>query len=162
MADHRKTTKPQEDHNQPYVLSPSPGIHSQPSRVDDLSAAVNLEEEKVHCETVPGDITPYIGLRARLTQIPINRWTILLLLVLARLIILFESLDTNLTEAKQVASSACVKVEDMASAMASMPYYLSVGGRLFISSVCEERTPAAEPAETSSRSFVCLFEPKHC
>ncbi|KAK8130430.1 plasma membrane fusion protein PRM1 [Apiospora kogelbergensis] len=52
---------------------------------------------------------PYLGLQARLSQIWLNRWTILLILVLIK------------------ALSACTKVEDVGSAMASMPHYLSVG-----------------------------------
>lgn len=91
-------------------------------------------EEEVYRDDLPDEITPYVGLRARLTQIPINRWTVLLLLVLARLIILFESLNTSLTGAKQEAASACAKVEEMGSAMASMPHYLSVGGQYLVTS----------------------------
>lgn len=85
--------------------------------------------EVLYRDVLPGEITPYVGLRARLTQIPINRWTVLLMLVLARLIILFESLDTNLASAEDEAASACSKVEEIGSAMASMPHYLSVGGK---------------------------------
>lgn len=77
---------------------------------------------------LPGEITPYLGLRARLTQIPINRWTILILLVLARMCILFDGLNTNFTSAQQEATSACSKVEDIGSTLASMPHYLSLGG----------------------------------
>lgn len=74
-----------------------------------------------------GDITPYLGLRSRLSQVPMNRWTVLLLLVLARLLILLAGLNTDLANAKENALSACTKVEDIGSSMASMPYYLSVG-----------------------------------
>ncbi|KAI3395768.1 hypothetical protein diail_899 [Diaporthe ilicicola] len=75
----------------------------------------------------PGAVTPWLGLRARLSQVPINRWTVLLLLVLARLLISLSSLNTNLATAKTQALSACTKVEDVGSSMASMPHYLSVG-----------------------------------
>lgn len=74
-----------------------------------------------------GDITPYLGLRARLSQIWINRWTVLLLLVLARVLIQTANLNVDLADAKTKALSACTKVEDIGSAMASMPHYLSVG-----------------------------------
>lgn len=84
---------------------------------------------ELHRDALPSEMTPYLGLRARLTQIPMNRWTVLLLLVLARLIILFQSLNTNLADAQQEASSACAKVEEMGSAMVSMPHYMSAGGK---------------------------------
>lgn len=56
-----------------------------------------------------------------------NRWTILLLLVLARLLISLDSLNTSIVAAKTKAVSACAKVEDVGSSMASMPHYLSAG-----------------------------------
>lgn len=72
-------------------------------------------------------VTPYLGIRARMSQIWINRWTILLLLVLLRVVILIAQLKDNVGDAKTKALSACSKVEDVGSAMASMPHYLSVG-----------------------------------
>lgn len=71
--------------------------------------------------------TPYLGLRSRLSQIWINRWTILLLLVLVRVLLLIVQLNDNVGDAKTQALSACSKVEDVGSSMASMPHYLSVG-----------------------------------
>lgn len=56
-----------------------------------------------------------------------NRWTVLLLLVLARLLISLDGLNTNLVTARTRAVSACTKVEDVGSTMASMPHYLSAG-----------------------------------
>src|SRR4051794_17510212 len=72
-------------------------------------------------------VTPYLGLKARLSQIWINRWTILLLLVLVRVLILITSVDDDIVSAKSKALSACSKVEDVGSAFASMPHYLSAG-----------------------------------
>lgn len=72
-------------------------------------------------------LTPYLGLRARLSQVWINRWTILLLLVLIRTLLAIASLDSNLGSARQQALSACTSVENVGSAMASMPHYLSAG-----------------------------------
>ena len=83
-------------------------------------------ELQPHAHTAP-TITPYLGLRARLSQLWFNRWTILLILVLVRVIILTGSLNDNIDDAKTKALSACTKVEDIGSAMASMPHYLSVG-----------------------------------
>lgn len=75
----------------------------------------------------PDGLTPYLGLRARLSQVWINRWTILLLLVLVRLLIAVGDVQSNMASAKREALSACTSVESMGSAMASMPHYLSTG-----------------------------------
>jgi hypothetical protein len=72
-------------------------------------------------------LTPYLGLRARLSQTWINRWTILLLLVLIRTLFAIATLDDNLGSARRQALSACTAVEHAGSAMASMPYYMSQG-----------------------------------
>jgi len=90
---------------------------------DDAKADPRLQP---HIHTNPG-VTPYLGLRARLSQVWFNRWTVLLLLVLVRVILLTGSLNDNIASAKIKALSACTKVEDVGSAMASMPHYLSVG-----------------------------------
>lgn len=109
----------------------SPMRHEESHEMDEFNTP--SQPKRLYRNVLPGEITPYLGLRSRLTQIPINRWTILLMLVLARLIILFESLNTNLASAQDEAASACSRVEEIGSAMASMPFYLSVGGE---SSLC--------------------------
>ncbi|KAI1139798.1 hypothetical protein F5Y05DRAFT_403585 [Hypoxylon sp. FL0543] len=83
-------------------------------------------------------VTPYLGLGSRLSQIWFNRWTVLLLLVLVNFMMTIGSLNSNLDDAKVKALSACTKVEDIGSAMASMPHYLSVGvNRLTASGITE-------------------------
>ncbi|KAI9729362.1 MAG: plasma membrane fusion protein prm1 [Cirrosporium novae-zelandiae] len=72
-------------------------------------------------------ITPYLGLRSRLSQVWINRWTILLLLVLARTLLAISGLNNDLASAKREALSACTSVEDVGSTMASMPHYMADG-----------------------------------
>ncbi|EMC95015.1 hypothetical protein BAUCODRAFT_72512 [Baudoinia panamericana UAMH 10762] len=72
-------------------------------------------------------LTPYLGLRARLSQTWINRWTILLLLVLIRTLLAIASLEDNTGSARQEALSMCTSVENVGSAMASMPHYMSDG-----------------------------------
>ena len=72
-------------------------------------------------------LKPYLGLRARLSQIWINRWTILLLLVLVRLLFAIASTNSSLTSARREALSACTQVENIASSMASMPHYMASG-----------------------------------
>jgi hypothetical protein len=73
------------------------------------------------------DFKPYLGLRARLSQIWINRWTVLLLLVLVRLLFAIASTDSSLVSARREALSACTQVENIGSSMASMPHYMAKG-----------------------------------
>ena len=78
--------------------------------------------------TVPTTgLTPYLGLRARLSQIWINKWTVLLLLVLVRVLMAVKGMDQDINSARTEALSACTNVESMGSTMASMPHYLSQG-----------------------------------
>lgn len=73
------------------------------------------------------DLTPYLGLQARLSQVWFNRWTLLLMLVLVRLMLATRSLDSDMENARTEALSACTGVESMGSAMASMPHYMAAG-----------------------------------
>lgn len=72
-------------------------------------------------------LTPYLGFRARLSQIPINRWSILLFLVLVRLLFAIASSNESLASARREALSACTQVESIGSSMASMPHYMAQG-----------------------------------
>jgi len=72
-------------------------------------------------------LTPYLGFRARLSQIPINRWSILLFLVLVRLLFAIASSNESLASARREALSACTQVENIGSSMASMPHYMAQG-----------------------------------
>ncbi|KAL4921714.1 hypothetical protein BDW62DRAFT_115653 [Aspergillus aurantiobrunneus] len=98
----------------------------------------------------PDDITPYMGLRARLSQIWMNRWTILLLLVLVRVLIAITSLNTNMDSARREALSACTSVESMGSAMASTPHYLARG-------VNELTASGVEMAVSALRTMLILM-----
>ncbi|KAG9257640.1 uncharacterized protein F5Z01DRAFT_405316 [Emericellopsis atlantica] len=98
--------------------------------------------------TSASNLTPYLGLRSRLSQIWINRWTILLLLVLVRVLLLIASLNDNVGSAKEKALSACTKVEDVGSSMASMPHYLSLG----------VNEMAAMGVETAVKAMVSVLE----
>ena len=81
---------------------------------------------RLHPHTAPSE-TPYLGLRARLSQVWINRWTILILLVLARTLLAIQGIDDKIASARREALNACSDVEAMGSAMASMPHYMSTG-----------------------------------
>jgi hypothetical protein len=72
-------------------------------------------------------LTPYLGLRARLSQVWINRWTILLLLVLVRTLIAIAGIDDNLSSARDKALRACSEVEGIGSTMASGPHFMAQG-----------------------------------
>lgn len=96
-------------------------------RADSVDIAPEIRNtQQARAETAP-TITPYLGLRSRLSQVWANRWTILLLLILLRVMLSIVSLDEDVNEANSKALRACTKVEDVGSAMASMPHYLSVG-----------------------------------
>ncbi|KAI5295520.1 plasma membrane fusion protein prm1 [Ascosphaera acerosa] len=75
----------------------------------------------------PDTTTPYLGFKSRLSQTWLNRWTILILLVLARLLLSAGSLDASIASAEREALSACRGVETTASAVASMPHYMAGG-----------------------------------
>ncbi|KAG6042304.1 hypothetical protein E4U41_000048 [Claviceps citrina] len=107
---------------------PTPSCPDVPRSLD--SSSFESEKIQIPAKTrlqASSGVTPYLGLRSRLSQIWLNRWTILLVLVLVRIILLLAQLDDNVGDAKSRALSACTKVEDIGSAMASMPHYLSVG-----------------------------------
>jgi len=72
-------------------------------------------------------LTPYLGLRARLSQVWINQWTVLLLLVLVRVLIAIGGASDMIDDARAEALSACTSVEKIGSAFASMPHYMSQG-----------------------------------
>lgn len=101
-----------------------PSLHHESLEISELDK--QQPQLRPYADTAP-EVTPYLGLRARLSQIWFNRWTVLLLLVLARVLIGLASLNDQIADAKTKALSACTKVEDIGSAMASMPHYLSVG-----------------------------------
>ncbi|KAK6535353.1 plasma membrane fusion protein prm1 [Orbilia ellipsospora] len=71
--------------------------------------------------------TPYLGLRARLSQVWFNRWTVLLMLIVVKMILLVSSMNKDLDSAQVQALSACTGVESMGSAIASMPHYMASG-----------------------------------
>ncbi len=109
---------------------PAPAYPSVPSSLShDSFELQDIKRQDAWAPThdTAGRVTPYLGLPARLSQIWINRWTVLLILVLVRVLILIAGLNDDIGDAKSKALQACTKVEDIGSAMASMPHYLSVG-----------------------------------
>jgi hypothetical protein len=72
-------------------------------------------------------LTPYLGLRARLSQVWINRWSVLLLLILVRILFRISSINILIGDARAEAFSACNEVEKAGSTLASMPHYMAAG-----------------------------------
>lgn len=77
-------------------------------------------------------VTPYIGLRARLSQVWINQYTIILILVIIKLVIFRVSLKSSLETAEKYTLSSCRSAENMGSSAASMPHYLALGANSLI------------------------------
>ncbi|KAI5855801.1 hypothetical protein BZA05DRAFT_333504 [Tricharina praecox] len=88
--------------------------------------AMNVNNSRRIPQTTP-ELTPYLGVRSRLSQVWFNRWTVLLLLIMVRVILATVSLDSDLESARDKAFSACTGVESMGTAMASMPFYMANG-----------------------------------
>ncbi|CZR53173.1 related to PRM1 Pheromone-regulated multispanning membrane protein involved in membrane fusion during mating [Phialocephala subalpina] len=86
----------------------------------------NGAQDQRRFNTLP-QYTPYLGLPARLSQVWINRWTVLIILIICRLLLATKEINHDLASAKSEALSACTSVENVGSAMASMPHYLSTG-----------------------------------
>ncbi|KAF2161854.1 hypothetical protein M409DRAFT_27910 [Zasmidium cellare ATCC 36951] len=114
---------PSENQQQPPNPAP-PSLSAGAHETSYYYAEQNASRPPSQQEPYP---TPYLGLRARLAQIWINRWTILLLLVLIRTLFAIASVDDNIGTARKQALSACTSVENVGSAMASMPHYMSEG-----------------------------------
>jgi hypothetical protein len=112
-----------EDRQQPFPTAP-PSLSAGDHETQDYYAPRDTSRPLVNQAPY---LTPYLGLRAKLSQIWINRWTILLVLVLVRTLIAIANLDDNLGSARIQALSACSGVEAAGSAMASMPHFMAQG-----------------------------------
>jgi hypothetical protein len=107
---------------------PSQGFPAVPSTLN--AGDHEMRDWNTEYNTPPSTVpyyTPYLGLRARLSQTWVNRWTVLLLLVIVRLLLATKDINYDIANAKTEALSACTSVENVGSAMASMPHYLSEG-----------------------------------
>ncbi|KAL9124427.1 MAG: hypothetical protein Q9217_006236 [Psora testacea] len=116
---------PGDQHTTTFPAVP-PSLSAGDHGIGDYYTAAQGNAQRPTPNTVQS-ITPYLGLRSRLSQVWINRWTVLLFLVLVRTLIAISGLNNDLASAKTEAMSACSGVESMGSAMASMPHYLSAG-----------------------------------
>lgn len=87
----------------------------------------NLRQVREIKPSTAPHLTPYLGSRSRLSQVWFNRWTVLLALVILKIFLSTQSLDSDINSAQREALSACTSVERAGSAMASMPHYMSQG-----------------------------------
>ena len=73
------------------------------------------------------EVKPYLGLPARLSQVWLNRWTLLLFLVFVQLLSTAILLKSDIDGAKREALAACVALERTSSVFASIPHFMATG-----------------------------------
>jgi len=73
------------------------------------------------------DFRPYLELPARLSQVWLNRWTILLFLIFVHLLSVSSSLKGDIENARKEALTACLTLEKTGSVLASLPHFASYG-----------------------------------
>lgn len=78
-------------------------------------------------------VTPYIGIKARLSQVWINQYTIFLILIIIKIVLFQMSLKNSLETAEKYTMSSCKSSENMGSSAASMPHYMAIGANSLIS-----------------------------
>ncbi|KAK9466497.1 hypothetical protein V1512DRAFT_208644 [Lipomyces arxii] len=72
-----------------------------------------------------GGSEPYLSTKSRLSQVWLNRWTIVCILVLVKLLLFTNSLHSSLESARINAHTACQSIEIAGSGLVSMPHYVS-------------------------------------
>ncbi|KAF2236517.1 hypothetical protein EV356DRAFT_59968 [Viridothelium virens] len=112
------------DYQQHTFPAAPPSLSAGDHEMRDYYAAQDASRPTVNQDPY---LTPYLGLRARLSQTWINKWTVLLLLVLVRMLIACASLNSGLGSAQREALSACTGVQGAGSSLASMPHYMAQG-----------------------------------
>ena len=70
---------------------------------------------------------PYLGLGARLSQIWLNRWTLLLSVIFANLLLTANLLQKDIQTAQGDALAACLALEQAGSVFASLPHFMALG-----------------------------------
>ncbi|ORY83868.1 hypothetical protein BCR37DRAFT_366825 [Protomyces lactucae-debilis] len=75
---------------------------------------------------------PYLGLGARLSQVWLNQWTVLLILVAVRLAIAASSLRGQLEDGREQVQAACSALEVTASTALSVPHYVARGANSLV------------------------------
>ncbi|KAK9368067.1 hypothetical protein V1509DRAFT_624164 [Lipomyces kononenkoae] len=121
-----------------FSTSPMPEPQPQPTEFPLLPSSIQpVRWEDLHPKDYPhsppptfpngSGLTPYLTAKSQLSQIWINRWTIICILVLAKVLLSNNSLNSGLESARTEAYTACEKIEVAGSALVSVPYYMSIG-----------------------------------
>lgn len=76
--------------------------------------------------------SPYIKLMARLSQVWLNQYAIMLLLLVFRLSFTLAALRENLANSEEAINVSCLEVQAIASIVASMPHYFVVGSNALV------------------------------
>ncbi|CAN6603967.1 plasma membrane fusion protein Prm1p [Trichomonascus vanleenenianus] len=85
------------------------------------------------------NVVSYIGIRARLSQVWLNYWTILLSLMAVKVLLFRSSLANSLNSAERYTLKTCELSEKLVSQAASTPHYVSAAAN----SLIEEAMTAA-------------------
>ncbi|KAK9454772.1 hypothetical protein V1511DRAFT_460088 [Dipodascopsis uninucleata] len=86
--------------------------------------------------------SPYMETKSRLSQAWINRWTIMCLIVIAKLLLSANSLDSGLESARTESKAACQEVEVAGSALVSIPHYMAIASNDLIAGGVETSVAA--------------------
>lgn len=94
------------------------------------SGVTLVEDDKVNAHP---NAHPYIGLRARLSQIWLNEYTIAALLILIKLILFRLSINSGLSGIEQFVTGNCDTTSSILSSAASVPHYAASGVNKLVS-----------------------------
>lgn len=92
------------------------------------ASTIDLQAERVRVNEKSQDLPdPHLQLAARLSQIWLNQWTILLILVLVRLLFAARTVRQNINSGLADLTVACRELQVASSTAVSMPHYLAQG-----------------------------------
>lgn len=123
------TKLPNQKHKSPRRLVLAERIKNSTAEIVDQVIAQRKNPQKFPSDSV----TPYIGVRARLSQVWINYYTIFIILIIIKLILFRISLRTSLETAEKYTMSSCRSSENIGSSAASVPHYMAIGSNQLIS-----------------------------
>lgn len=81
---------------------------------------------------MPKFMTPYIGLKARLSQVWLNPLTVMLFILAVKTALFLKSLGTTLDSSRQYTMTACESSEQVATHIAATPHYLALSANSMI------------------------------
>ncbi|KAG7734689.1 hypothetical protein KL948_000255 [Ogataea haglerorum] len=75
---------------------------------------------------------PFLDFRERLSQVWLNKYTIVMILMLFKLLLFRIALDASLEQARKQTYGACLNAETYASSLTSVPHYISKSANVMI------------------------------